>query len=97
MKYNTTAVTSTKEILHNDHWVGIPYDCSAIATNDKGIIPAGTIIPANDATAFGVLLNDVEPASNPNGTVVIHGFVRKNKLPVQPASTVNIPMVKFMD
>lgn len=97
MKYTTTAVTSTKEILHNDHYVGMPYDCSAIQANEKGIIPAGTIIPKNDATAIGVLLNDVEPASNPNGTVVIQGFVRKDKLPVQPASTVNIPMVKFMD
>lgn len=97
MKYTNTAATRSVEILHNDHYVGMPYDCSAISANDKGIIPAGTIVPANDATAIGVLLHDVTKAENPNGTIVIHGFVKKSKLPVQPASTVAIPMVKFVD
>lgn len=97
MKYTTRAVTPSVEILHNDHYVAMPYDCSAISANDKGIIPAGTIIPANDATAIGVLLSDVVKDENPNGTVVIHGFIKKSKLPVQPASGVSIPMIKFMD
>lgn len=97
MKFATRAVTRTSEILHNDHYVGIPFDCSAIAANADGIIPAGTIIPANDATAIGVLLSDVVKADNPNGTVVIHGFIKKSKLPAQPASGVSIPMIKFMD
>lgn len=97
MKYTTNAVTPKVEILHNDHYVGMPYDCSAIAANDQGIIPAGTIVPKNDATAIGVLLHDVVKAENPNGTIVIHGFIKKSKLPAQPASTVAIPMVKFMD
>lgn len=97
MKFSTHAVTRPLEILANDHYVGIPYDCSAIAANDKGVIPAGTIIPANDATAIGVLLSDVVKADNPNGTIVIHGFIKKSKLPAQPASTVKISMVTFLD
>ena len=97
MKYTSHAVTPKVEILHNDHYVAIPYDCSAIAANDNGIIPAGTIVPKNDATAIGVLLSDVVKADNPNGTVVIHGFIKKSKLPTQPASGVSIPMIKFMD
>lgn len=97
MKFATRAVTRPTEILHNDHYVAIPYDCSAIEANAAGIIPAGTMIPANDATAIGVLLSDVVKADNPNGTVVIHGFIKKSKLPVQPASGVSIPMIKFMD
>lgn len=97
MKYTTRAVTPNKEILHNDHYVAIPYDCSALTANAEGIIPAGTIVPKNDATAIGVLLSDVVKGDNPNGTVVIHGFVKKSKLPAQPASTVAIPMIKFMD
>lgn len=97
MKFKTVAATRTAEILANDHYVGIPYDCSAIAANDEGVIPAGTIIPANDATAIGVLLNDVHKEDDPNGTIVIHGFVKKSKLPVAPASTVKIPQVQFMD
>lgn len=97
MKYKTTAVTRPNEILYNDHYVAIPYNCADIAANGEGIIPAGTLIPANDATAIGVLLSDVVKAGNPNGTVVIHGFIKKGKLPVAPADTVTLPMIKFMD
>lgn len=97
MKYVNTAVARAGEILQNDHYVAIPYDCSAIDANGEGIIPAGTIVPKNDATAIGVLLSDVKKAENPNGTIVIHGFVKKSKLPVAPAETVAIPMIRFMD
>lgn len=97
MKFTTNAVTRTAEILYNDHYVAIPYDCSAVAANADGIIPAGTMIPANDATAKGVLLHDVKKAENPNGTIVIHGFIKKDKLPAVPADTVKLPNVQFMD
>lgn len=97
MRVDHTTVTATKEILANDHYVAIPYDCTGLTANSEGIIPAGTIVPANDATAIGVLLWDVKQAANPNGTVVVHGFIEKSKLPVAPAETVNIPMIKFMD
>ena len=95
MKFKNYSVSGTKEILYNDHYVGQPYDCSAIAANEKGIIPAGTIVPANDATAIGVLLHDVKKDDNPNGTIVTHGFIRKDKLPTAPAESVNIPGVQF--
>lgn len=97
MKFTTNAVNRTAEILYNDHYVAIPYDCSAIAANADGIIPAGTMIPANDATAKGVLLHDVKKAENPNGTIVIQGYIKKSKMPVAPASSVELPMVQFMD
>ena len=97
MKFTHNAVTTKKEILHNDHYVAMPYDCSALQANDEGIIPAGTFVPANDATAIGVLLYDVAKDDNPNGAVVIHGFIKKSKLPAQPASNVALPMIKFMD
>ena len=97
MKYTNKAVTRGVEILFNDHYVAIPYDCSALAANADGVIVAGTIVPANDASAIGVLLNDVVKAENPNGTIVIHGFIKKAKLPVAPAASVAIPMIKFMD
>ena len=97
MKFKETSIPQGKTILANDHYVAIPYDCTeltALATD--GVIPEGTIIPKNDATAVGVLLNPVVLANNPNGTIVIHGFINKSKLPVEPASTVAIPQVTFM-
>lgn len=97
MKFTNNVVIRGAEILYNDHYVAIPYDCSAIEANADGIVPAGTLIPANDETAIGVLLSDVDKAKNPNGTIVIHGFIKSAKLPVAPADTVAIPMIKFMD
>lgn len=98
MKFTNKTVTSGVNILANDHFVAIPYDCKALsALATDGVIPAGTIVPANDATAVGVLLNDVVLAENPNGTVVIHGFIQKSKLPVAPAETVAIAQVQFVD
>ena len=96
MKFKNTSVGNTKEILANDHYVAIPYDCSSLTADSDGIVKAGTIVPANDATAIGVLLYDVKKDDNPNGAVVVHGFIVKSKLPTAPASTVNIPMIKFM-
>lgn len=87
MIFNENAVLNGTEILYNAHYVGIPYDCSdlsSLATN--GVIPAGTIVPANGATATGVLLHDVVLAENPNGTAVVDGFIKVAKLPATPAS-----------
>jgi hypothetical protein len=85
MKFTSKTVTQGVEILANDHYVAIEYDCSALSGTD-GVVKAGTVVPANDATAVGVLLYDVKLAENPNGAVVIHGFVKKAKMPAQPAS-----------
>ena len=98
MKFTTKSVTTGKNILANDHYVAIPYDCSALsALATDGIIPEGTIIPANDATAKGVLLSPVVLAENPNGTIVIHGTIVKSKLPAAPAAAVDIPTLVFVD
>lgn len=81
MKFTTQTVTASKEFLANDHFVAKAYDCAALsALATDGIIKAGTMIPANDATAEGILLSDVNLNENPNGTIVIHGFVFTDKL-----------------
>lgn len=92
MKFNNTDISNTKEILYNDHYVSKTYDCSALTADDNGIIKAGTIIPANDGTAEGVLLNDVKKDGNPNGTVVIHGFIKSNMLPESPSDEAKTAM-----
>ena len=98
MKFTHKTIAQGKNILANDHYVAIPYDCTALsALAVDGVIAEGTIIPANDATAVGVLLNPVVLAENPNGTIVIHGFIDKKKLPAAPADTVAIPTVVFLD
>ena len=86
MKFTNTNITNTKEILYNDHYVAIPYDCSKLTAGSDGIIKAGTIIPANDDTAIGVLLHDVKKTDDP---------IRIDKLPEKPSEDItgNTPTI----
>ena len=91
MNVKTETVTATKEILYNDHYVGKPYTVSAtgVTANSEGekIVPAGTILPANDATAQGVLLFDTNVTDGDcTATIVIHGFIKSAALPAAPAA-----------
>lgn len=98
MKFTQNTVIQGVNILANDHYVAIPYDCTALtALATDGVIPAGTIIPANDAAAKGVLLTAVKLSENPNGTIVIHGFIKKSKLPAQPNEAVKLSQITFVD
>ncbi len=99
MRVKTTTAGTGIMILANDHYTAVLYDCTqltALATD--GIIPAGTVIPSNDASAQGVLLSDVHLEENPNGTIVIHGFIRLDKLPAAPADTAKaaLKLVQFV-
>lgn len=99
MKFTEKTVISDVNILANDHYVAVPYDCTNLtALAADSVIKAGTIIPANDATAKGVLLTDVNLNENPNGTIVIHGFIKANKLPVEPVdeAVTALSQVMFM-
>lgn len=99
MKFKNTVIASDKLILANDHYVAIPYNCSEVTADDDGVIKAGTLIPSNDGEAVGVLLTDVVPKENPNGAVIIHGFIVSDKLPEAPsaeAATALTGMIRFM-
>ena len=87
MKFEEKTAIANKEILYNDHYVAIPYNYSDVAGDKDGVLVAGTIIPQNDETAIGILLYDVNKNENPNGAVVIHGFINEGKLETEPANT----------
>ena len=100
MIFQKTDVLTSTEILYNAHYVAVPFDCtdlSSLATD--GVIPAGTIVPANDETATGILLHDVTLAENPNGTAVVDGFIKVAKLPETPDADALTALKKitFMD
>lgn len=109
VKMKTYGATTGKQILATpDHYVAIAvkHDQAtaeeqglAVLENGRYIVKAGTIYPKNDATATGVILNDYDVTDgDANMAVVIHGFIQKSKLPVQPASTAisALPMIKFL-
>jgi len=103
MKIKTVGYESPKNILAMpDHYVAIARKLekdSALAVTEEGrkIVKAGTIFPANDATAVGVILNDYDVTDGDQmAAVVIHGFVLEAKLPAAPASGVNLPQITFV-
>lgn len=62
----------------------------SLATTDadgRKIVKAGTPYPANDATAVGLVSEDYDVTDGDvSGSVIILGFVDKNKMPVVPTS-----------
>lgn len=87
-KINVTKYSNTKEILKYDDYTAeniILTQDNATTVGNKKIVKAGTILPANDSTAKGVVLYDVDVTNgNEKGALVIHGFIDKTKLPAQP-------------
>lgn len=65
----------------------IPQAGATTADNGGKYVKMGTIFPANDATAVGIVYEDVDVTSgNMPGSVVTQGIVYTGRLPVAPAS-----------
>lgn len=65
----------------------IPQAGATTADNGGKYVKMGTIFPANDATAIGIVYEDVDVTSgNMPGSVVTQGIVYTGRLPVAPAN-----------
>lgn len=101
-KIRVTEYSNRKEMLKYDHFVAeaiVLTQSDSTTVDGKKIVKAGTILPANDATAKGVLLDDVDVThGDATGSLVIHGFIDKSKLTTQPdaAAITALPMIKFI-
>jgi len=81
---------TVKEInfLKSAKFVSFTYQADAgMSGVVNGVLPAGSIYPANDATAIGITINDVDVSngSQPVG-VIVEGYILKERLPVAPAN-----------
>lgn len=101
-KIRVTQYSSRKEILKYDHYIAesvVLTQANSTTVDGKKIVKAGTILPANGATAKGVVLYDVDVTNGDEvGSLIIHGFIDKSKLPAQPdaAAVTALPMIKFI-
>lgn len=73
---------------------------SGIAPDALGrkIVPAGTVYPANDATALGLLYTDVDVTEGPQaGPVLVEAWVLESRLPAAPVAAAKTAMkgIKF--
>lgn len=63
-----------------------PTGVTANVTGRK-IVQAGTILPANNATAQGILLTDVDVTEGPQpGALIVEAYVIPERLPVAPSA-----------
>lgn len=105
VEYNTQEFTTGKNILaFPDHYVSVAHtfmkdDAAAVEVDGKKIIKAGTIYPANDATAKGVVWADYDVTKGDvTGALIIHGFVKTSAIPAAATTEAKtaLPMVAFM-
>lgn len=105
VEFNTQSYDTGKQILvFPDHYVSVAHtflkdDAAAATVDGRKVIKAGTIYPANDATARGVVWADYDVTNGDvTGALIIHGFVKTAALPAAPSATAKtaLPMVAFM-
>lgn len=75
MKFKTTQVGGTVEILAADDFDAIPF-----TVTEESPVKAGTPMTiqgkkTESAAANGILLYDVDPAENPNAALVVRGTI----------------------
>lgn len=105
VEYNAQSYTTGKQILvFPDHYVSVAHtflkdDAAAVTVDGRKVIKAGTIYPANSATAKGVVWADYDVTNGDvTGALIIHGFVKTAALPAEPTAEAKaaLPMVAFM-
>lgn len=91
MPYVSKSSVTQPNFLASADFTSFTYQVSdsGVAANAQGrkIVPAGTVYPLNDATAIGILLNDVDVTTGPQpGTVLVDAWILEARLPVAPAA-----------
>lgn len=71
-------------------------DVGVTAVDGKKVVKAGTVYPANDATAKGILYNDVDVThgSQP-GSLIVEGYILEARLPVAPSAEAKTALTKI--
>lgn len=102
--HSTYKAGDTRILVFPDHYVAVAHtflkdDPAATTVDGKKIIKQGTVYPANDDTALGVVFHDVD-VTNGDQTqpLLIHGFLKEAALP-QPLSAdakLVLPMLASM-
>lgn len=105
VEYKTESYTTGKQILvFPDHYVSVAHtfkkdDEAATDVDGRKIVKAGTVYPANGATAKGIVWADYDVTNGDvTGALIIHGFIKTAALPEAPADAAKtaLPQVAFL-
>ena len=67
-----------------------------LAVDGKKIVKAGTILPKNDATAKGILYNDVDVTHGPQpGALIEEAYILEARLPLVPDALAKTALTKI--
>ncbi|PAE20510.1 hypothetical protein CHH80_10885 [Bacillus sp. 7504-2] len=65
-------------------------------SDGKKIVKAGTILPANDETAEGILYTDVDVTNGPQpGSLIVEAYVLEERLPAPPSTEAKTALTKI--
>lgn len=89
--------------LASAHFRSFTYGISDVGVtadaNGRKIVKSGQVYPiANDATAVGIVINDVDVTNGPQpGALMVEGYVHELRLPVAPSATAKTALkeIKF--
>lgn len=102
MRIQTDKVGANVEILKSQNCVTftttVP-EAKGILEKGKKIVKKGTVLPANDGTAKGILFADTEVTNgDAPGTLVVEGYVYEDRLPetVTPEAKAALKEIKFV-
>lgn len=89
----TTKTYGDVEILNRKNFEAIPMtiDASALVKAGTPINASGVPVTATPWTgAYGILLYDVDPKVNPQGTIVKKGFLNKGRIQAHLGSAITL-------
>ena len=73
--------------LKSAHYVSFTGTVTKGMAGADNIVKAGTIIPANNSTAKGILVNDVYVGEGDQpGALIVEGYILKDRLPKAPTA-----------
>lgn len=94
MKFKTTEVGGTTEILAANDFDAIPFTVTEAAAVKAGTPMTIRGKKAASASADGILLYDVDPAENPNAALVVRGIIDKRKAETHSGETYDAATLK---
>lgn len=73
----------------------IPQSLGKLQPDGRKIVPSGTVFPANDATAIGIVFNDVDVThGDAPGAVLVEGWIIEERLPEPINELAKLPFIK---
>lgn len=88
---NFLASAKVQSFTHQISDAGVAADA-----NGRKIVKAGTIYPANDATAEGIVYTDVDVTEGPQaGALLVEAYVLEARLPVAPSEEAKAVLIEI--